>query len=118
MDSPTHVGLHVHKESTTVALLRPGAVEPDHRVVASTTEAYRKLVSKIGIEGVALCYEAGPCGFDPYRILTKMGARCEVIAPSPIPRRAGDRVKTDRLDARNLARLPSCRRTDRHSRAY
>lgn len=105
MDSLTHVGLDVHKESTAVALLRPGAVEPDHRVITSTAEAYRKLVSKIGVEGVVFCYEAGPCGFDPYRTLTKMGARCDVIAPSLIPRRTGNRVKTDRLDARNLARL-------------
>jgi transposase len=94
MDSLTRVGLDVHKESTAVALLRPGAIESDHRVITSTPEAYRKLVSKVGIDGVVFCYEAGPCGFDPYRILTKMGARCEVIAPSLIPRRAGDRVKT------------------------
>lgn len=105
MDSLTHVGLDVHKESTAVAVLRPGDVEPDHRVIASTPEAYRKLVNKLGTEGIFACYEAGPCGFDPYRILTKLGWRTEVIAPSLIPRRPGDRVKTDRLDARNLARL-------------
>ena len=75
------------------------------RVVASTAEAYRKLVTRVGIAGVVFCYEAGPCGYDPYRILAGLGARCDVIAPSLIPRRAGDRVKTDRLDARNLARL-------------
>lgn len=105
MDSLTHVGLDVHKESTAVALLRVGEIEPDHRVIGSTPQALSKLVSKIGTDGVVFCYEAGPCGFGPYRILTKLGARCEVIAPSLIPRRAGDRVKTDRLDARNLARL-------------
>lgn len=105
MDSLTHVGLDVHKDSTAVAVLRPDAVEPDHRVIASTPEAYRKLVGKTGTDGVVFCYEAGPCGYDPYRVLTALGARTDVIAPTLIPRRAGDRVKTDRLDARNLARL-------------
>jgi transposase len=105
MSSLTHVGLDVHKDSTAVAVLRPEGVEPDHRVIPSTSDAYRKLVGKLGTEGVVFCYEAGPCGYDPYRLLTGLGARCEVIAPSLIPRRAGDRVKTDRLDARNLARL-------------
>jgi transposase len=105
MSSVTHVGLDVHKDSTAVAVLRPEAGEPDQRVVASTPEAYRKLVTRVGTAGVVFCYEAGPCGYDPYRILAGLGARCDVIAPSLIPRRAGDRVKTDRLDARNLARL-------------
>lgn len=105
MNSVTHVGLDVHKDSTAVAVLRPDAIEPDHRVIGSTPEAYRKLVAKLGVEGVVFCYEAGPCGYDPYRLLRGLGASCEVIAPSLIPRRAGDRVKTDRLDARNLARL-------------
>lgn len=105
MDSLTHVGMDVHKESTAVALLRPGAREPDHRVVTSTPEGYRRLVAKTGTDGVVFCYEAGPCGYDAYRILSKLGARVEVIAPSLTPRRPGDRVKTDRLDARNLARL-------------
>lgn len=105
MDSLTHVALDVHKESTAVAVLRPGAVEPDHRVIVSTPESYRRLVAKTGVEGVVFCYEAGPCGYDPYRVLTRLGARVDVIAPSLIPRRPGARVKTDRLDARNLARL-------------
>lgn len=105
MSDVTHLGLDVHKETTAVALLRPGAAEPDHRVIPTTAEAYRRLVGRVGPQGVVACYEAGPCGYDPYRILTSLGMRCEVIAPSLIPRRPGDRVKTDRLDARNLARL-------------
>jgi len=105
MDNLTHVALDVHKEQTAVAVLRPGDHEPDQRVIASTPEAYRKLVSRVGTDGVVVCYEAGPCGYDPHRVFTALGVRCEVIAPSLIPRRSGDRVKTDRLDARNLARL-------------
>ncbi|MGH9203076.1 MAG: IS110 family transposase [Vicinamibacterales bacterium] len=62
-------------------------------------------MGKLGTDRIVVCYEAGPCGYDPYRILTKLGVRTEVIAPSLIPRRPGDRVKTGRLDARNLARL-------------
>ncbi|MGH2670713.1 MAG: IS110 family transposase, partial [bacterium] len=105
MDNLTHVALDVHKDSTAVAVLRPQDREPDHRTIDSTPEAYRRLVTRVGTQDVVVCYEAGPCGYDPYRIFTKLGMRCEVIAPSLIPRRPGDRVKTDRLDARNLARL-------------
>ena len=105
MDNLTYVALDVHKDSTAVAALRPGDHEPDQRVITSTPEAYRKLVAAVGTDHVVVCYEAGPCGFDPHRIFTDLGVRCEVIAPSLIPRRSGDRVKTDRLDARNLARL-------------
>lgn len=105
MDSLTHVGLDVHKESTAVAVLRPGEVQPDHRVISTTPEAYRRLVSKLGTENIVACYEAGPCGFDPHRMLTALGWPTDVIAPTLIPRRAGDRIKTDRLDARMLARL-------------
>ncbi|CAN7615614.1 hypothetical protein LJR255_004604 [Pararhizobium sp. LjRoot255] len=51
------------------------------------------------------CYEAGPCGYGLYQLLTKLGFDCAVVAPAMIPRRAGDRVKTDRRDAEMLARL-------------
>jgi transposase len=101
----TFVGLDVHKESTAVAVLRPGTLEPDHRVIATTPDAYRKLVKAVGTRSVVFCYEAGPCGFDPYRMLTANHAVCDVIAPTLIPRRSGRKVKTDRIDARALARL-------------
>jgi hypothetical protein len=99
------VGLDVHKETTAVAVLRVGAVEPDHRVIPTTPEAYRKLVRGLKSQDAVFCYEAGPCGFDPYRMLHAAGADCDVIAPTLIPRRYGHKVKTDRIDARNLARL-------------
>lgn len=105
MDQRTHVGLDVHKESTAVAVLRPADAEPDHRVIPTTPESYRKLVKGLGELDAVFCYEAGPCGFDPFRILSSLGASCDVIAPTLIPRRSGARVKTDRLDARNLAQL-------------
>lgn len=105
MENRTHIGLDVHKETTAVAVLRPFGLEPDHRVIATTTEAYRKLVKGLKKEDVVFCYEAGPCGFGPYRILSSLGAQCDVIAPTLIPRRYGHKVKTDRIDAKNLARL-------------
>src|SRR5713226_4882985 len=101
----THVGLDVHKETTAVAVLRPGTLDPDHRVIATSPEAYRKLVRSLHTDNPVYCYEAGPCGFDPYRMLDTAGADCDVIAPTLIPRRSGRKVKTDRIDARNLARL-------------
>lgn len=105
MDNRTHVGLDVHKETTAVAVLRPEAAEPDSHVVATSPEAYRKLVKSINDDEVVFCYEAGPCGFDPYRMLSTLGAECDVIAPTMIPRRSGRKIKTDRIDAANLARL-------------
>lgn len=104
MENRTHVGLDVHKETTAVAILGPGVSEPDHRVIPTRPEAYRKLVAGLRGHDVVFCYEAGPCGFDPYR-LSALSASCDVIAPTLIPRRCGRRVKTDRIDARNLARL-------------
>lgn len=105
MNQRTHVGLDVHKESTAVAVLRPGSSEPDHRVIRTTPDAYGKLVRGLSSDDAVFCYEAGPCGFDPYRMLESLGASCDVIAPTLVPRRPGSKVKTDRLDARNLARL-------------
>jgi transposase len=65
----------------------------------------RRLVAKLGApERLHVCYEAGPCGYVLYWQLTKLGVRCEVIAPTLIPTKAGDRVKTDRRDAEKLAR--------------
>jgi transposase len=105
MDNRIHIGLDVHKETTAVAVLRPGASMTDDRVIPSTPEAYRKLVTSLKGREVVCCYEAGPCGFEPYRVFSRLGVPCEVIAPTLIPRRFGRKVKTDRIDASNLARL-------------
>src|SRR5205085_11176120 len=68
-------------------------------------ESVRKLVAKLGQpETLRVCYEAGPCGYPLYWQLVKLGVQCEVIAPTLIPTKAGDRVKTDRRDAEKLAR--------------
>lgn len=106
MDSFTHLGLDVHKEKIAVSVLHPQEQTPTFRVIENTPEAVRKLVSKLGAtDRLRACYEAGCTGYDTYRLLDSLGVRCDVIAPSLIPRRAGSHIKTDRLDSHNLCRL-------------
>ena len=102
------VALDIHKDSTTVALAGSDRKDPIlYGDIASTGEAITKLVDKLGGSSTRLrfCYEAGPCGYGVYRQLTAMGHECTVVAPSLIPRRPGERIKTDRRDALALARL-------------
>jgi len=105
MNECTHIGLDVHKDTIAVAVLRAGTGEIDERVILNTPEAVRKLLSRHDRAVTRTCYEAGPTGYDTHRIIDSLGFHCDVIAPSLIPRRSGSRVKTDRIDARNLARL-------------
>jgi transposase len=106
MSHVTYLGLDVHKDSIAVAVLRSKGREPDQRIIPNSPEALRRLISKLGSESeIVACYEAGPTGYDTYRLLESLGVSCEVIAPAMIPRRPGQRVKTDRLDATNLVRL-------------
>jgi transposase len=105
MNEFTHIGLDVHKDSIAVAVLRPATTEVDERVIPNTPEAVRRLLRRHDPAGVRVCYEAGPTGYDTHRLVDSLGFECDVIAPSLIPRRSGARVKTDRIDARNLARL-------------
>jgi transposase len=106
MNESTYIGLDVHKDTIAVAVLRPGTTECDERVIPNTAEAVRKLLAHFpDRSSLRTCYEAGPTGYDTHRLITCLGIACDVIAPSLIPKRAGVRVKTDRVDARNLARL-------------
>jgi transposase len=106
MQQLTHIGLDVHKDTIAVAVLRPDAVTCDERVIPNSSEAIRKLFAHYPDRSLlATCYEAGPTGYDTHRLITSLGIACDVIAPSLIPKRSGARVKTDRIDARNLARL-------------
>jgi len=105
MNECTHIGLDVHKDTIAVAVLRPQTTEVDERVIPNTPEAIRRLLTRHDPTATCLCYEAGPTGYDTQRLISALGFPCDVIAPSMIPRRSGVRVKTDRIDARNLARL-------------
>lgn len=98
------VGLDVHAESIAVAVAEGAGVRSVGEI-PNTPEAIRKLVRKLGpAKDLKVCYEAGPCGYVVYWLLTELGVHCDVIAPSLVPSRAGDRVKTDRRDAEKLAR--------------
>jgi len=103
-----YVGLDVHKETIAVAIAQEGRGEPVYYgEILNSAGAIRKLVKKVASNGekVSFCYEAGPCGYDVYRQLIDLGQRCEVVAPSLIPKKSGDRVKTDRRDSTTLTRL-------------
>ena len=102
----TYVGLDAHKDSISVALLRPGSTTIDEERIANTPEEVRRLVTRWGdVSVVRACYEAGPCGYELQRLLSSLGVDCAGIAPALTPRRPGDRIKTDRRDARKLCRL-------------
>lgn len=104
-----YVGLDVHKVDIVVAIAeggRGGELRSYGRIVNQPASLDR-LSRKLGGEGVRLrfCYEAGPCGYGIQRQLSSAGHDCSVVAPSLIPKRPGERVKTDRRDAISLARL-------------
>lgn len=100
-----HVGLDVHKDSISVAAAEPGRAPG--RLISKVTHDVNKLLkvlAKIGqAEQLHIVYEAGPTGFGLQRALKAKGYVCDIIAPSQIPRRPGDRVKTDGRDAVQLA---------------
>lgn len=103
----TYVGLDVHSQSISVAVApaRGGEVRSLGNV-ANDIGALRKVLKKVGDIGtMKVCYEAGPCGYALYWALIELGAECVVVAPSLIPQKSGDKVKTDRKDAEKLARL-------------
>lgn len=109
MSTAKFIGLDVHKETVAVAVANDGRSGEIrfHGTIPNTPDAIRRLVARLAAPDVTLhfCYEAGGCGYGIYRQLTDLGVECSVIAPSVIPRKSADRVKTDRRDAQMLARL-------------
>jgi transposase len=106
---PAYIGLDVHKEAIAVAVARAGREIPEIRdEIANKPGKVARLVERLnrefGGEVLLFCYEAGPCGYGLYRQLLELGHDCQVVAPSLIPRKPGDRIKTDRRDACKLAR--------------
>lgn len=104
-----YIGLDVHKNSIAIAIAQEGPNKEVnfYGVINNDMDQLHKFLRKqISQGGVPKCvYEAGPCGYNIYRSLTDKGIDCVVIAPSLIPKKSGDRIKTDRRDAQTLARL-------------
>lgn len=103
----SYIGLDVHANSISVAVApADGGAVQSLGVVTHDLKALRKILEKAGdIRKMLICYEAGPCGYPLYWELTGLGADVMVVAPSLIPQKSGDKVKTDRKDAEKLARL-------------
>jgi transposase len=108
-DFSTVVGLDVHKNSIQIVTAETdGAMEVRHfGRIGGTMDGLDRAIRKLVSKGTTLrfVYEAGPCGYEIYRHLTRKGFSCKVVAPSKTPKKSGDRIKNDRRDAETLARL-------------
>jgi len=110
-DNILFIGLDTHKEQTQVSYTldhRTAEVNDLGRIQTTKSglvKLARQLQSKYPHATLHFVYEAGPCGYWIYRLLTSLGHCCFLVAPSLIPKKPGDRVKTDKRDAQNLARL-------------
>jgi len=100
-----HVGFDVDSEKIAVAVAEPEGEVRSLGTIPNREDSVRRLVKKLGpAQRLRVCYEAGPHGYDLYWQLTKLGVHCDVIAPTLVPVKSGDRVKTNRRDAEKLAR--------------
>ena len=101
-----HLGMDVSKDSISVAILPPNRDIAAVERIFHDEESVRRLIKRLGRpNSLWACYEAGPTGYELQRLLSSLRVRCDVVAPSLIPKGSGDRVKTDRRDARRLAGL-------------
>ena len=99
------LGMDVHAETIAVAVAEPDGEVRSLGTIANREDSIRKFIRKLGSpEHLRACYEAGPTGFVLYWQLAQLGVKCDVVAPSLVPKKPGDRVKTDRRDALKLAR--------------
>ena len=99
------LGLDVHAETIAIAVAEANGEVRSLGTIANREDSIRKFIKKLGSpEQLRACYEAGPTGFVLYWQLTQLGVECVVVAPTLVPKKPGDRVKTDRRDALKLAR--------------
>ena len=99
------VGMDVHAETIAVAVAEGRGEVRSLGIIPNRPEAVRRLLKKLGgSQPLKVCYEAGPTGYALYWQLAALGVHCDVIAPTLVPTKAGDRIKTDRRDAEKLAR--------------
>ena len=104
----THIAIDPSKEKIQVSVRFPGETDPVDMCLANRAADVRRMVRKVQRKApgeVAFCYEAGPCGYALQRQIEGLGSRCPVMAPSLIPVKPGERIKTDRRDARKLREL-------------
>src|ERR1700730_11004990 len=107
------LGLDVHAETIAVAIAESDGEVRSLGTIPNRLESIRKLIKKLGpTEKLRACYEAGPTGYVRYWQLSELGVKCDVVAPTLVPVKAGDRGKTDRRDAQNIARRYSDRAGD------
>lgn len=101
-----HLGMDTSMNAIVVGVLGPGEEMPVVDRIFNDEESVRRLIGRLGDRWrLSACYEAGPGGYELYRLLASMGVACEVVAPSLIPKGSAERVKTDKRDAIRLARL-------------
>ncbi len=106
---PAYIGMDTHKQTIVSSIASPGRSKPKHLgEMANDPKKIKKFVEnlskKYNGEVLLFCYEAGPCGYVLYHQITSLGHDCMVVAPSLIPVKSGDRIKTDRRDSQKLAR--------------
>src|SRR6266581_4846495 len=105
MKNSRYLGLDIDSEKIAVAVAEPGGEVRSLGTIANREDSVRRLVKKLGpASRLRACYEAGPHGYSLYWQLSKLGVRCDVVAPTLVPVKSGDRVKTNRRDAEKLAR--------------
>ena len=106
MEKYIWLGMDVHAKTIAIARLDERAAKASLQEIVNDAKVIRRVVGRLKSEGeLRVAYEAGPCGYELHRLLTSMGVECVVVAPSLIPRKPGERIKTDARDAEKLARM-------------